>query len=255
MNWVQWFLLVLGVVAVVAMVVIARRRPPEGPWGEATSEETPNLPDVDLADGAGPRPPQLDADAAPAAPGRRAPAFQVNGGEDASLASFTTRPDPAASVRHVAPDDPDQPAQAESAAPGQKVILLHVVSKDRSPFSGPELHRALGECRLCFGMQDFYHRTTEVNGAPESVFSVASMLKPGTLDPMVANELRTPGLTFFLVLPGPVEGLRAYREMLDTAQDLAGKLKADLLDENRQPLTSQAVQAQLEELARRDRRR
>lgn len=248
MNWVQWLLLALGVVAVVVMVVIARRRPPDGPWNE-TGEETPSLPEVDLADGAGPRAPQLDGGEAPAARGRRAPAFEVNGGEDAALSTFTTRPDPAASVRHVTAEDGGGAAAAE-----QKVILLHVVNKTRTPFGGPEVHRALGECRLRFGMQDFYHRTTEVNGTPESVFSVASMLKPGTLDPMAAQELRTPGLTFFLLLPGPVESLRAYREMLDTAQDLAGKLKADLLDENRQPLTSQAVQAQLEELARRERR-
>lgn len=250
MNWVQWLLLSLGVVSVLVMVVIARRRPPEGPWTGA-DEETPNLPDVDLADGTGPLAPSLDDDEIPAAaPGsRRAPAFGTNDGDEATWSTFTPRADPGSSVRDVAGE------QEETLAPTeQKVILLHVISKTRTPFSGSDLHRALGDCRLRFGMQDFYHRTTEVNGAPESVFSVASMVKPGTLDPMAAADLKTPGLTFFLVLPGPVEGLRAFREMLDTAQDLAAKLKADLLDEHRQPLTSQAVQAQLEDIARRERR-
>ncbi|MGH8529234.1 MAG: cell division protein ZipA [Nevskiales bacterium] len=251
MNWVQWLLLILGVVSVLVMVVIARRRPPEGPWTGA-DEETPKLPEVDLADGTGPQAPTLDDGEAPAAAttGRRAPAFRMNDGDEAAWSTFTPRADPASSVRDVAAEPEETLTPVE-----QKVILLHVINKTRTPYSGPELHRALGDCRLRFGMQDFYHRTTEVNGAPESVFSVASMIKPGTLDPMAAQELKTPGLTFFLVLPGPVEGLRAFREMLDTAQDLAAKLKADLLDEHRQPLTSKSVQAQLEDIARRERRR
>ncbi len=250
MTWVQWLLLGLGVISVVAMVVIARRRPPASPWagvplGTDEEEETPGLPPIGTADSAkGPHAPRLgDAGAGvPSAHGRRAPAFRVNGGEEGTWSAFTPRADPAASVREVV-----------LAEPQQKVILLHVVHKLRIPFNGAEVHRRLAECRLRHGMQDFYHRTAEINGMPESVFSVASMLKPGTLDPMAAQELKTPGLTFFMVLPGPVEGLRAYRDMVETAQELAVKLKADLLDDHRRPLTAQAIQGQLEDIARRER--
>lgn len=142
------------------------------------------------------------------------------------------------------------PPAAEEAEPHP--VLIYVVSRDRKPIAGPRLHQALAEAKLHHGMQDFYHRTTEINGSVEPVFSVANMLKPGTLDPMHAAELQTPGIVFFMNVPNPMGGLRAVREMLDAAQTVAALLGCELLDGSRAALTDDRIQALLQDIARRD---
>jgi cell division protein ZipA len=82
-----------------------------------------------------------------------------------------------------------------------------------------------------------YHRL--VDGQP--VFSVASLLKPGILDPAQSRGFATPGLAVFMVLPGPVPPLEAFQDMLRTAQSLAGALNAEVYDNRKKPLTSAAI--------------
>lgn len=134
-------------------------------------------------------------------------------------------------------------------------FVLHVTGRDGGFFDGPDVHAALRAQQLEFGQHDIYHRITEVNGVPESVYSVANILKPGYLDPAEEDHLRTPGLALFLVLPGPLEGVRAMRDMLDTARALAETLDGEVLDDKRALLTPQATQYLLDRVAELDRRR
>jgi cell division protein ZipA len=85
-----------------------------------------------------------------------------------------------------------------------------------------------------------------------AVFSVASLLKPGVLDP-AANGFSTPGLTLFMVLPGPVKASDAIRDMIGTAEKLARALNAEVFDSKRNPLTpsgARALQQEVEAWAR-----
>jgi len=136
----------------------------------------------------------------------------------------------------------------------QEVFILHVATPDGRFFDGPDIHAVLQHEELKFGLNDIYHRVTETNGVAESVFAVANMLKPGTLDPVDQDHLATPGLTFFLVLPGPIEGTPAMREMMETANCIAQALDGEVLDDKRALLKAQTAQYMLDQIADIDRR-
>jgi len=67
------------------------------------------------------------------------------------------------------------------------------------------------------------------------------------------GELATPGLTFFVTLPGPLPALDAWEAMLPAAQRIAELLNGELLDEDRNALGRQRVAGLREELRAWDR--
>lgn len=131
----------------------------------------------------------------------------------------------------------------------EKLVVLHVMAGEGEGLYGEDIHVALEACKLQFGPRHIYHRIKEVDGVPESVFSVANSLKPGYLDPAESDQLVTRGLSLFMIVPGPEQAVPAFRDMLDTANSLAKALGAEVHDENRQPLTRQMAQFIQEEVA------
>lgn len=124
-----------------------------------------------------------------------------------------------------------------------ELFVIYVVEKDRTFIKGAKIHAALKRCRLTFGHREIYHRIKEVGGVPEAVFSVASIAKPGRLDPVEADQFSTPGLAIFLPLPGPERADTAFSDMLSTVRTLADALNAELLDDQRGPLTEAKIDA------------
>jgi cell division protein ZipA len=70
---------------------------------------------------------------------------------------------------------------------------------------------------------------------------MANIAKPGNFDLRRLSELQTPGLSFFMTLPGPLPALDAWNSLLPVAQRVAQLLDAELLDESRNPLVEQTV--------------
>ena len=109
-------------------------------------------------------------------------------------------------------------------------------------------------CDLRFGDMDFFHRHEFEAGRGAIQFSVANMMQPGVFDIDNMADMATPGLVFFLTLPGPENMMQAYDYMLETAQTVARNLGADVLDESRSVLTRQTMEhsrQQIRELERR----
>jgi cell division protein ZipA len=142
------------------------------------------------------------------------------------------------------------PAPPAPQAP-DKVIGLYIAEHEGTNILGPKIHAALRDRGLRFGAKKIYHRFE----GEHAVFSVASLVKPGTLDPAEAEGFATPGLSVFLQLPGPVRPVAAFQDMLDTARGLARALNAELYDtEQRAPLSPErerALHEQVEDWARR----
>ena len=87
------------------------------------------------------------------------------------------------------------------------------------------------------------------------MFSVASLIKPGVLDPAEQQGFSTPGLTMFMLLPGPGRPQAALQDMITTAQALANALNAEVFDASRQPFTAESarqLQADVEAWAQRN---
>ncbi len=139
-----------------------------------------------------------------------------------------------------------QPARKE---PPQKIIALLIAEREGTHIFGPQVHAALREHGLEFGAKQIYHRLAD----GESVYSVASLLKPGFIDPADEQSFSTPGLSIFMVLPGPLPPVSTFREMLSTAQSLAKTLNASVYDMRRQPLSPEAslkLEREVEQWAR-----
>ena len=77
---------------------------------------------------------------------------------------------------------------------------------------------------------------------------VANAIEPGRFDLAALDELRTPGLTVFAVLPGPWSARHILTAMHRAALTLADRLDGEVLDGRRAPLTAMSYQALLDEL-------
>jgi cell division protein ZipA len=245
----QWILLASAIAAVVAFYLRIRRRD-EDPWRSEGAEDPEGLPDVTTGKELQ-RPVIIDPAVAEEVAATGEPVADDGG---SSWEHFRPKPDPQLGLE-IAAATPGARQRTVAAPPGQeKIIALHIAAKGGHAFAGPAIHNALQLNRLRFGMHDIYHRITEVNGVPEAVFSVASMVKPGQLDPAAGDRFTTPGLTLFMVMPGPLEGAHAFRDMLDTANRLAQRLGGEVLDDKRSQMTHQTEQYVFDQIAEMERR-
>lgn len=142
-------------------------------------------------------------------------------------------------ARRVAPSLDGAPTASQASRPQvqQKIIALLIAERDGTHIYGTKVHAALAANNLQFGEKQIYHRL--VQGDP--IYSVASLLKPGYLDPALAPNFSTPGLSIFMVLPGPLPPVTAFREMMQTAQNLAKALNSEVFDMRRKPLTPESL--------------
>lgn len=123
----------------------------------------------------------------------------------------------------------------------QLILALHVMPRESGEFAGPELAAAFEACNLKFGRYKVYHRLEGAGAEAPSVFSVANVVEPGSFDPAGLSAAVFPGLTLFMVLPGPRGGVAAYADMLATARQLAQQLGGEVLDQERSTLTRQTA--------------
>ena len=123
-----------------------------------------------------------------------------------------------------------------------EVFMLNVVARSPQGFRGEDILHILLACDLRFGDMNFFHRHEFAAGRGAIQFSVANMMQPGVFDIDNMSDLRTPGLVFFLTLPGPEDMMKAFDYMLETAQAVARNLGGDVLDESRSVLTRQTME-------------
>ena len=102
--------------------------------------------------------------------------------------------------------------------------------------------RAFELAGLDYGEMKIYHRAVEADGSLQNAYFVASMVEPGIFDPEHMDTFSTPGISLFLQLPGPVEGVRALDDMVQTARTLASELHGELRDETRSALSKQRIE-------------
>ena len=170
-----------------------------------------------------------------------------------------TAAEPGAGAGLATPSAHDTPvARHDMAAPKpgpeSQVFVLHVAAPEGQAYNGQDVIETLESLGLKFGLNDLYHRVTEQHGVTESVFAVASMVQPGTLHPAEAEALTTPGLSMFLLVPGPLEGRAAMHDMMETAHRLTVTLGGTVLDDKRALLKAQTAQFVLDQIAEIDRK-
>ena len=139
--------------------------------------------------------------------------------------------------KHNIPESPRLPRQLDP-----EVFMLNVVARSPSGFNGGDILHILLACDLRFGDMSFFHRYEKEAGLGAIQFSVANMMQPGVFELDDMADMNTPGLVFFLTLPGPEDMMQAFNYMLETAQAVARNLEGDVLDESRSAMTSQTLE-------------
>lgn len=134
-----------------------------------------------------------------------------------------------------------------------KIVSLYVVARAGQTLSGPDLVVAAEKAGLIYGHMNIFHRMVEKHPEQGPIFSVANLVQPGSFDLRTIKDLRTPGISFFITLPGPLSALDAWDSLLPTAQRMAELLDAVLLDEQRNALGRQRIANIRDELRAYDR--
>jgi cell division protein ZipA len=122
----------------------------------------------------------------------------------------------------------------------QELIVINVLAARGERFEGPALVEALRARGLRYGEMNIFHRVEPLTRGIR--YSVASVLEPGTFDMAEIEDFRSPGVCFFMQLPGPEEPLETFEDMLAAARDLALQLGGELKDEQRSVMTGQTVE-------------
>ena len=97
------------------------------------------------------------------------------------------------------------------------------------------------------GKFGIFHRY-DGNDENSTIFSAASLVEPGSFDLANIKEQEIPGISLFLVLPGPIDGIEAFDMMMEAARALAQTLDAELLDESGSTLSIQRERYMREEI-------
>lgn len=155
------------------------------------------------------------------------------------------------------PDRSPAPAPQAGARPVEnfdKVVSVFLAARAGQTLHGPDLVVAAEKAGLVYGHLNIFHRLVDNHPEQGPIFSVANLVKPGSFDMAGIQELRTPGISFFLALPGPLSALDAWDAMLPTAQRMAELLDGVLLDEERNALGRQRIAHIREDLRHYDRK-
>ena len=145
--------------------------------------------------------------------------------------------------------DGDRHKDMPSFTSEHELIILQVKARDPNGFTGSDLLEILLACDLRYGDKNILHRHEQADGQGSLQFSVANMIEPGTFDLEDINSFHTPGVTFFMALPGPEDPIGAFDCLVETANCLIKNLDATLLDEHHEVASLQVVNRYRERVA------
>ncbi len=172
---------------------------------------------------------------------------------------FENRMEPALTATRTEPvfaDEPvDEPEDFEGGddeavevpAAQQKIVTLRVVGRDGKAFAGDDLVLNLRGIGMRHGKFGIFHRH-DGNDESKVIFSAASLVEPGSFDLANIKEQEIPGISLFMVLPGPVDGAEGFDLMMTAARALSQSLDAELLDESGSTLSIQRERYLREEI-------
>ena len=129
----------------------------------------------------------------------------------------------------VGEDAADVGSQAEEPP----LVVINVMARPGQVLSGVALANAFEARGFELGDMGLYHLKHDQS----CIFSVVNMVEPGQFDINQLHALTTPGVSFFLVLPGPLRDDVAYDMMVAEAYEVSKSIGADLRDENHAPVT------------------
>ncbi len=165
--------------------------------------------------------------------------------EEDPLAFAELEPEPPA-AKPPAPK-PEREAQPEPRPEPKKpaglgapiLIQISVVAGGDRVFQGEELRDALLELDLIHGTMGIFHRYDRK--FRESLFSIASLVEPGTFPMDDMESFECPGVVLFFQPDRVSNPIAVYDDLIRTCHGLAHRLKGIEWDEKRQPLSREKI--------------
>ncbi|PCJ21962.1 MAG: cell division protein ZipA [Gammaproteobacteria bacterium] len=148
--------------------------------------------------------------------------------------------DQAASLESEREQDVESNATADSESVTDVIVINLLASNE--PIQGQRLLKYLVAAGLRFGDMQIFHRHEQASGQGPIIFSMANLVKPGIFELEKLEQFSTPGISFFLSLPGPRNNMISFETMLKTCAKLARELDCELKDENQSALTQQTIE-------------
>ena len=145
------------------------------------------------------------------------------------------------------------PQPQTESAPVEELLIINVLAPKGERFHGEGLVTALRKQGLRYGDMNIFHRVDPATKA--KLYSVANAIEPGTFDLSDLSTMRSPGMTFFLQLPGPDDASAVFSDMVQAARDVALDLGGELRDEDLNLLTGQTTEHMRQRIADFARRR
>ena len=165
----------------------------------------------------------------------------VSGRREPTLGPMTAVDEPRPADIDESPVPPAEPPARQA----QKIFSVRVTAPLPARFDGAQLLEALAAEGMTHGRFSIFHR---LDPAGRPIFSVASVVEPGTFDPKTMPGAAFPGIAFFTVIPGPVKAPEAFDSMLLCAHAIAGRLDGHLQDDRGVKLTVPRVAHMRDEL-------
>jgi len=172
--------------------------------------------------------------------GRVEPTLQQDGVTPDSGSERPPLLSPEISDAEPAPEEP-----AKSVA--QKIVTLRLVAREKKAFKGDDLVLSMRGIGLRHGKFGIFHRY-DGNDETRTIFSAASLVEPGSFDLANIKDQQIPGISLFLVLPGPIDSVESFDLMMTAARALAQSLDGELLDESGSTLSIQRERYLREEI-------
>ena len=131
------------------------------------------------------------------------------------------------------------------------LTVVNVVAYEGRSFSAVDVREVLDTLGLHYGDMRIYHyyataptstaSAEMLNEKQQRVFSVANIKEPGCFDINDINTYETIGLSLFMLLPGPIDGLLAFEKLINIADILAERLGGFVCDDNFNKITKQTL--------------
>lgn len=162
-------------------------------------------------------------------------------------------PKPAVPRNEVPPQHPAEPRPAvkKTATPATKtpgpgadermLLVLFIVAGRGRKLAGMDILAAAKQVNLQHGDKDVFYLYEDPDTRQQALFTMASMMEPGSFDLANLDHYETPGLALFSQLPTAISASATFEKMLAVGRHMAQALNAELKDESRSTLTLQTI--------------
>lgn len=155
--------------------------------------------------------------------------------------SAPAKPDWAREPREQKPRE-QKPREQKASTLGDELFVIKVMAEADKPYMGQDLLQVLLACDLRYGRMNVFHRYENADGTGAEQFSVANLVEPGSFELDAIDDFSTPGVVFFMTLPGPEQSMQAFEAMLETARCLVKNLGGTMRDQSHSVATKQTFE-------------